>query len=68
MAMFISGVWKELWPLSAITEKQSLTDDETVPQKKKVKIPSYLSREPSKGKAHIHEIQARMRCNERTKN
>ena len=44
MVMFISGVWVELWPLSAIIEKQSLTDDEAVPQKKKVKIPSYLSR------------------------
>ena len=68
MVMFISGVWEELWPLSAITEKQSLADDEAAPQKKKVKIPPHLSREPSKGKAHIHEIQARMRCNVRTKN
>ena len=48
--------------------KQSLTDDEATPQKKKVKIPSYLSRETSKGKAHIHKIQARLRCNARNKN
>ena len=67
MAMFIPGVWEELWPLSAITEKQSLTEDDAVPQKKEVKIPPYLSREASKGKAHIHEIQARMRCNVRPK-
>ena len=71
MTMFISGVWEELWPLSlvsAINEKQSLTYDEAIPQKKTVKIPSYLSRETSKGKAHIHKIQARMRCNVRPKN
>ena len=60
---------KELWLPSAMVEKQSLTDDEAVPQKKKkVKIPSYLSREPAKGKSHIHKIQARNRCNVRTKN
>ena len=51
--MFVSGVWEE--PLSAIIEKQSLTEDEEIPQekkkkKKKVKIPSHLSRETSKGK------------------
>ena len=51
MAMFISGVWEELWPLSTMVEKQSLTEDEAVSQKKKVKIPSYLSREASKGKS-----------------
>ena len=48
--MFISGAWEELWPLSVITEKQSLSDDEAVPQEKKVKIPSYLSRD-IKGKS-----------------
>ena len=39
-----------------------------IPQTKKVKIPYYLSRETSKGKAHTHKIQARLRCNVRTKN
>ena len=48
--MIASRVWEELWPLSIITEEQSLTDHEAVPQKKKVKIPTYLSRVPSKGK------------------
>ena len=33
--MFISGVWEELWLPSAMVEKQSLTDDEAVPQKKR---------------------------------
>ena len=50
----MSGIWEDtvvghkLWPLSAIIQKQSVTDDEAVPQREKVQIPSYLSSVTSK--------------------